>query len=70
MPNNSPINKADRAKLLREFTDLGALIAQMSEPPQSVSLTAEGNHHVADLWERCHGAALDYQWSWERPSRE
>lgn len=62
---NAPKHETNRADLLRDFTDLGALIAQMSQPPQSASLTPEGNHHVADLWERCRAYANDYDgWSW------
>jgi hypothetical protein len=62
---NTP-NDDERAEILRSFTSLGVLIAQMSEPPQSASLTPEGNHHIIDLWEKCRPFAFDYEWPWER----
>jgi hypothetical protein len=57
------------AEITENFTDLGYLIARMSEPPQSVSLSIEDNQHVAVLWKKCRPHAADYVLPWRRPPK-
>jgi hypothetical protein len=66
MTNDDRSDTDKRAELCALFCDLGILVAQMDHAPQSTSLTAEGNHHVADLWERLHPLADGYELSWKR----